>query len=142
MKAKLKSRKGFKLKSKTLEQTTRLREFLENTKENEWSKENITRLAEEIGLTFKSTNKWLWDQKNRLEMQYDKNKKEVLKRCENGCKKCIFKIKKTQNQDDDNNSDNNLSQDDTSVYADMNIFVIEKVKSNQLGEKAVHRDMG
>ena len=68
MKAKLKSRKGFKLKSKTLEQTTRLREFLENTKQNEWTKENITRLANEIGLTFKSTNKWLWDQKNRLEM--------------------------------------------------------------------------
>ena len=139
MKAKLKSRKGFKLKSKTLEQTTRLRQFLENTKQNEWTKENITRLANEIGLTFKSTNKWLWDQKNRLEMQFAKNKKEVLKRCENGCKKCIFKIKKTHNQDDDN-SDDNLSQDDTSVYADMDIFVIEKVKSNRLVGQTMNRD--
>ena len=64
-----KSRKGFKLKTKSKNQIKQLRQFFATQPSNKWSKETITKLADEIGLCFKSTNKWLWDQKNRLEQK-------------------------------------------------------------------------
>ena len=59
------SRKGFKLKTKTREQTQMLRYFFKSTSSEKWSKQAITELASKVGLSYKVTNKWLWDQKNR-----------------------------------------------------------------------------
>ena len=61
------SRKGFKLKSKTKEQKAELRKFFAENRERKWTKDTIFELARRIKLDFKSTNKWLWDHRNRAE---------------------------------------------------------------------------
>ena len=62
-------RTGFKLKMKSYYQLDQLWQFFERTISSKWKRKDIEKLAEKIQLDFKSTNKWLWDQKNRIEIK-------------------------------------------------------------------------
>ena len=69
LKQSVSKRTGFKLKMKSYYQLEQLWQFFERTISSKWKRKDIEKLAEKIQLDFKSTNKWLWDQKNRIEIK-------------------------------------------------------------------------
>ena len=69
LKQSVSKRTGFKLKMKSYYQLDQLWQFFERTISSKWKRKDIEKLAEKIQLDFKSTNKWLWDQKNRIEIK-------------------------------------------------------------------------
>ena len=79
LKQSVSKRTGFKLKMKSYYQLDQLWQFFGRTISSKWKRKDIEKLAEKIQLDFKSTNKWLWDQKNRIEIKSYETQQELIK---------------------------------------------------------------
>ena len=61
--------KGFKQKKKTKYQVEQLKKFFASNYQGKWQKSDLQNLANRIQLDFKSVNKWMWDKKNKMELE-------------------------------------------------------------------------